>query len=237
MKDTKLTSVGISMPPEFPAETYNKVHSCLIRYGNTHRSQLMWFSLGWNGLAYRYRALVDYDEEFTISVKISKSPPPEELYKQEKALFGFFVNALSTIECFFYSAHCMASILNPGAFPISRSKDLRFYAENVATRFNTNFPGDCLSVEMGLCLDEPTYKEMKDMRDVIAHRGGPPRKFYVGGDRNGMATMPKNIKDPSDQWQFDLPVDEKTTVSRRQWLDNMLNKLISAANDFCNRRL
>lgn len=237
MKEIKLKSVGISMPPKFPTETYNKVHSCLIKYGNTHVGQRKSFSLGWNGLAYRYRALVDYDEEFTTSVKVSNSPPPEERYKQGKALFGFFVNALSTIECFFYSAYCMASILNPGAFPISRSKDLRFYPENVADKFSTNFPNDCLSIEMRLCLDQPTYKEMKDMRDVLAHRGMPPRAFNCGGERNGMTTMPKNIKDPSDQWQFDLPVDEQTTVSRRQWLDNMLDGLIGAANDFCNRRL
>jgi len=237
MKEIKLTSVGISMPPEFPAETYNKVHSCFVKYGNTHRGQRKLFGLGWNGLAYRYRALVDYDEEFTTSVKVSNSPPPDERYKQEKALLGFFVNALSAIECFFYSAHCMASILEPSEFPISRSKDLRFYPEQVATKFNTNFPDDCLSIEMRLCLDEPTYKEMKDMRDVLAHRGMPPRIFYAGGDLNGMVTMPKNIKDPSDQWQFDLPVDAQTTASPRQWLYDALKGLIIAANDFCNRRL
>lgn len=225
------------MPPEFPTETYNKVHACLVKYRNTHPAQRRSFGLGWDGLAYRYQALVDYDDEFTTSVKISNAPPPEERYKQSKVLFGFFVNALSTIECFFYSAHCMASILNPGAFPILRSKDLRFRLEEVKTKFNTNFPGDCLSIKMRLCLDEPTYKEMKDMRDVLAHRGMPPRAFYVGGDRNGMATMPKNFRDPSDQWQFDLPVDEQTTASHRKWLCDALKELIIAADDFCNRRL
>jgi hypothetical protein len=180
------------MPPEFPAEAYNKVHSCLVKYGNPHPAQRKSFSLGWNGLAYRYRALIDYDEEFTTSVKISNSPPPQERYKQGKALFGFFTNAVSAIDCFFYSAYCMASILNPGAFPISRSKDLRFYPEDVAAKFSTNFPDDRLSIEMGLCLEEPSYKEMKNMRVVLTHRGMPPRAFYAGGDRNGTATMPKN---------------------------------------------
>ncbi|MCJ7654598.1 MAG: hypothetical protein MUO97_04735, partial [Dehalococcoidia bacterium] len=72
------------------------------------------------------------------------------------------------------------------------------------------------------CVNDPMCTDMKYIRDVLSHRGMLPRKFYRGGERNGMATMPKNIKDPSDQWQFDLPLDEKTTVSRRQWLDNML---------------
>jgi len=62
-------------------------------------------------MAYRYRALAEYDEEFTASVMVSTSPAPEERYRQGKTLFWFFVNAVSVIECFFYSANCIASIL------------------------------------------------------------------------------------------------------------------------------
>lgn len=237
MNETKITSVGILMPPEFPTATYNKVHLCLVKYGNTHPAQRESFGLGWNGLAYRYRALVDYGEEFTTSVKASNSPAPEERYKQEKALFGFFVNAASAIECFFYSAYCMASILDADTFPVSKSKDLKFYPVDVVKKFEAKFSGDPLLIQMGSCIGASTYNEIKDMRDVSTHRGVAPRKFYVGGDRNGVATMPENIKDPIDQWRFDLAVDVQTTVSCRQWLDNMLNDLISAANDFCNRRL
>lgn len=225
------------MPPWFPTETYNKVHSCLVKYKDTHPAQWRSFGLGWNGIAYRYRALVEYDEQFTTSVKISNSPPHEERYKQEKALFGFFVNTVSAIECFFYSAYCMASILKPDVFPLSKSKDLKFYPQHVASKFKVTFSEDCLSIKMEQCLNESTYKGMRDMRDVLTHRGMPPRAFYRGGDRNGMATMPANIKEPSDQWQFDLPVNAQTTVSRRQWLCDALKGLISAADDFCNRRL
>lgn len=237
MNEIKLTSVGILMPPEFPAEMYNRVHSCLVKYGDTHPAQRKLFSLGWNGLAYRYRALVDYDEEFTTSVKISNSPPPEERYKQEKALFGFFVNTVSAIECFFYSTYCMASILNPNTFPISKSKDLKFYPVDVVKKFEAEFSGDPLLIQMRLCIDASIYNEMKDMRDVLTHRGMPPRAFYAGGDRNGMATMPENIKDPIDQWQFNLPVNARTTAIRRQWLDDMLKTLTAAAYDFCDQRL
>lgn len=237
MNKIKLTSVGILMPPEFPTETHNKVHACLVKYGNTHPAQRKSFSLGWNGLAYRYKALVDYDEEFTTSVKTSNAPPPEERYRQSKALLGFFVNALSTIECFFFSAYCMASILEPSEFPISRSKDLRFCPKQVAPKFNTNFPDDYISIKMRECLDEHDYKEIKDIRDVLTHRGMLPRAFDIGGDHNGMVTMPANIKEPSDQWQFDLSVDEQTTASRRKWLCDALKELIIAADDFCNRRL
>jgi len=85
-------------------------------------TEVVRFGMEWISLP--LRALVDYGEEFTTSVKASNSPPPEERYKQEKALFGFFVNAASAIECFFYSAYCMASILNPDTFRVSKSHPL-----------------------------------------------------------------------------------------------------------------
>jgi len=120
---------------------------------------------------------------------------------------------------------------------MSKSKDLKFYPATVASRFATNFPKDRLSMEMRRCLNESTYKQMNDIRKVLTHRGMPPRAFYRGGERNGMATMPSNLPAPSDRWQFDLPVDAQTTASRRQWLCDMLKGLIAAADDFCDRKL
>lgn len=236
-KMSKLTSVGFMALSDFPEEAYNEVHSCLNKYKDTHRVQWELFSLGWNGLAYRYRALAEYDEQFTTSVKVSISPPPEERYKQGKAFFGFFVNAISVIECFFFSTYCMASILKPDVFPVSKAEDLRFNPEAVDSDFSTNFPEDPLAREMSRCLKESTYKKMKDIRNVLTHRGMPPRKFYAGGERDGMATMPTNLPAPSDQWQFDLPLDAQTTASRHQWLSHTLEDLIAAADDFCKRRL
>lgn len=236
-KGAKLATVGFMMPADFPVEGHNNVHSRLVKYKETHRAQWSSFGLGWKGVAYRYRALTECDEKFTASVQVSNSPPPEERYRQGEALFGFFVNAVSVIECFFYSAHCMASILAPTEFPVSEPRDLRFSPETVASRFDANFPGYRLSIELKRCLDEPTYNEMRDIRNVLTHRGMPPRAFYRGGERNGMATMPANLPAPSDQWKFDLPVDAQTTASGRQWLSDILKRLIAAANDLCNREL
>lgn len=237
-KETKLASLGLLMPPGFHTGAHDKVHSCLVKYKDTHPTQWRSFGLGWNGVAYRYRAMAEYDEQFTTSIKNSgNSPPSEERYKQDNTLFGFFVCAVSTIECFFYSTYWMGVILKPNEFP-SDSKNLKYlYAENIADKLNANFHGDALTEQMRRCIDDPMYTDMKDIRDVLSHRGMLPRTFYRGGGRDGMATMPTNPKDTSDQWQFDLQVDVQTTASRRQWLDNMLKKLIAAADDFCNRRL
>jgi len=235
---SKLTTVGFAPPPNFPAEGHNKVHLHLNKYKDTHNVQWGLFGLGWNGLAYRYRAVTEYDKEFTISVKkFGNSPPSEERYNQGKALFGFFVNAVSVIECFSFATFCMASILKPEEFPLSKSKELKFYPKDVASKFADYFPTDNLTGKMNKCLNADTYKQMYDIRNVLTHRGMLPRKFYRGGDRNGMATMPINPEAPSNQWQFDFPVDEQTTKKFREWLSDTLKELVESSVDFCTRRL
>lgn len=234
---SKLTTVGFMAPLDFPEEAYNKVHACLNKYKDTHRVQWELFSLGWNGLAYRYRALAEYDEQFTTSVNLSISPPPEERYKQGKAFFGFFVNAISVIDCFFFSTYCMASILKPDVFSLMESGDLNFSPKKVVSKFRAEFSHDSLLTKMKQCIKHSTYWKINDIRRVLIHRGMPPRKFYKGGERNGMATMPNNLPVPSDQWQYDLPIDERTTATYRQWLSGELKGLTSAADNFCERKL
>ena len=235
---SKLTSVGFIPPPDFPLEEHNKVHSYLNKYKDTHKLQWSLFGLGWNGLAYRYRAAAEYDNEFTISIeKFGNSPPSEERYNQGKALFGFFVNAVSVIDCFCFSAYCMASILKPEKFPLSKSNELRLRTKGVASKFTDYFPKDNLTRKMDECLSADSYKQMNNIRIVLIHRGTPPRTFYEGGERSGMATMPVNPEAPSNQWQFDFPVDEQTTTLFRKWLSNTLEGLIDSANNFCVSQL
>jgi len=236
---TVLPSVGYKMPPDFPSPRYVKVSAALLKYKDTHRAQWLSFGLGWNGVAYRYRALFEYDDQFTTSVTgYSNSPIFEERYNQGKALFGFFANSTSDIECFFYSNYCIASILKPDVFSISDADKLRsINPKKVKEKFQTCFPTDCISVMMDECIKDATYTKMSEVRDVLTHRGIPPRSFYRGGERDGMATIPDNIKAPVDQWLYDLPIDKKTTASRRIWLTDTLNVLIAATDHFCSQRL
>lgn len=225
------------MPSDFPSEAHERIHKLLVRYKDTNPVQWQSFGLGWNGLAYRYRAMAEYDEEYTSSIKaLGNSPPPEERYKQGKALFGFFVSVVSTIECFFYSTYWVGTILKPTWFP-SNSKALGLYPTDVAQKFEADFPEDTLTKQMVQCVHNTTYAETKAIRDALSHRGMLPRRFYRGGERDGMATMPTNPKDLSNQWQYDLSIDERTAATRCQWLSSELKGLTSAANDFCERRL
>jgi len=191
MKDTKTTSLGFQMPPDFPLIPYDEVHRRLTKHKDSHRTEWMSFGLGWNGVAYRYRAMAEYYEEFVKSLNsFGNSPNPEQRYEQGRALFGFFVNAVSTIECFFYASYCIASFLKPCDFSIQKSKALKLvYPTNVEKLFKVHFPKDALTTQMTKCVSDTINAQIRDMRDVLSHRGTPPRKFYAG-EENVMEWQP-----------------------------------------------
>lgn len=234
---TPSTSVGIMMPPMFSVPTYDGINKHLSKYMKSHELQWRSFASAWNGIAYRARAATEYDEEFTRLIAISSSPSPEERFQQENALFGFCVCALSTLECFFYATYCFASILKPTVFPISTPKDLKFYPKDVVFKFANEFVGEAIVNEMQTCLNSPTYTELTEIRNVLTHRGAPPRKYFMGGGEDGTVMMPSNPADLSVLWQYDFAVDHNTTQNRARWIDSSLSSLLTTTEQFCMSKL
>ena len=232
-----LATVGFKMPLDFPLIHHNSIASIINKYKESHKIQWTSFNLGWVGLAYRYRAMVEYDEQFTSYIRISASPSPEERYAQSKSLFGFFTNGLSTLECLFFSMYCIGAILDASLFPISKDKDLKFYPEKVISKFMIGFNNDALSNEMKALLTHNEWIELENIRNVLRHRVELPRTFYKGGDLNGMTTIPANPKAIPNQWQFDFSVNDKTTALYRAWLVKELTALIVELDNFCKRKL
>lgn len=230
--------LGFIPPPDFPAELYESVRQCLNKYANTHKDQIHSFRMGWKGLAYHYRASIEYNEKFIGSIYISNnSPSREERYQQEKYLFGFFTNAVSVIDCFFFSIYCLASIHKEKEFPLLRDKDLKFYPNDVRSGFVQYFSNEELTNNLNKCLNSDMYKRMLNMRNVLSHRGTLSRSINVGGESDGLTTIPINPEAPSNQWQFNFSVDEKTTDVFRTWLSVTLKELVESSVDFCTQQL
>jgi len=234
---SRLNSAGISMPSTFNGSAHDAVNKHLSRYMRLRELQWKSFASGWNAVAYRARAAAEYDEEFTRSVALSGSPEPEERFRQEQALFGFFVCALSSLECFFYSAYCIASIINDKAFPISTPENLRFKPEDVANKFADEFEGETISLRLGGCVRSPIYAELREIRNVLAHRGSLPRAFSEGGEQDGSVMMPSTPAALSTLWNYDFAVDMKTTSKRQQWVSRTLWHLLASAEQFCMSKL
>ncbi len=235
---TKLTSVGCDIPDDFPSEWHEEIKTLLVKYKDTNLPEWKSFSVGWNGLVYRYRAMTEYDDIFTASIsKFGSSPCPEERYQQGKALFGFFVNAVSIIECFFYAVFWISTIIKPSLSPISAKNLKSLYSTNITEKYEHEFPKETLTKKLRAVIGCPQYKDMKDMRDVLSHRGMLPRNFYAGGERDGKTTMPNNPKDLSSKWVYDNYIDKETTAKLREFLSTELESLTSETVKFCKLML
>lgn len=232
-----LSSIGLVMPQSFNSAAHDKVHECLLPYKDNHLSEWMSFGIAWKGVAYRSKAALSYHQRFTDLVRRTTSPASEERFEQEHALFGFFSAALSSLECYYYALYCVGAMQNSAAFPAASPKDLRVYPLNVKDRFLATFPSDPVTAEMQSVIADPMFSEISDIRNVLNHRGVPPRHFFQGGDKHGKAMAPSNPKDPAAQWAYLFEINDKTTEDRWVWVSGRLFKLLATAEAFCNVRM
>ena len=200
------------------------------------------FNSGWIGLAYRYSAMVEYDEQYKYSINSkSRNSPLSEFseitYKQEKAIFGFFVNAVSVVDCYFWSIYFIGTIIKPTEFPWDTETLKHLYPTKVAKKFCEEFSEQTLTKQMNKFVNKTGYTEMKDMRDVLSHRGTITIRLNIGGERDGMETMPTKPKDGIYNWQFDYPIDEKTTTKHRKLISTEFESLTSETMNFCKLML
>jgi hypothetical protein len=229
--------MGLVMPAWFNSAAHESIHNQLVLQKPKHEAEWMSFGIAWKAVAYRAKAAFTYHEQFTASIRKSKAPLPEERYTQEHALFAFFSSVLSSIECYFYANYCIGAIASPSAFPASTPKDLRVYPANVAALFAATFPGDALATHMQSVILHGTFAELSDIRNVLSHRGAPPRHHYQGGVNHGKAMMPSNPKAPAAQWTYTFELTDKTTEDRWVWATTSLAALLSATDTFCRGRL
>jgi hypothetical protein len=191
--------------------------------------------MGWNAVGLRYRGMTEYDVEYSKSVQKLASPSHDDLYRQDKAMVGFFTSGLSVLECLFFSIYCIGAMTSKGAITISESKDLRVYPNDIVGEFQKVFIGESILTKMEAVLAEKEYEKLNGFRNVLSHRGYLPRKYFKGGDNDGKITMPSNPKDIPTQWQYDYLVDENTTSVFRKWIVSKLAELITELETFCGR--
>jgi hypothetical protein len=228
------TANGIVMPSDFPMEKYNEIQHYLVKYGSSKKVEWMLFVTSWNGVGYRFRAMAEHDEKFTLSITKPKPHFHEDLYIQANEFFSFFYCGVSTLDCLFFSIYCIGSLIDIVAFPVMDAKNLKFRRFTVKDQFNTTFTGDPLSVSLTNIICDPVCKRLYDYRDVLSHRGILNRNIDTYDDK---ITIPINPKESSDNWVYHFPMDKNTTSSYRQWLSKELVSLLNGIEIFCKIRL
>ncbi len=154
-----------------------------------HRFDYNHFYNAWVGVAFRLLACAGHSEDFTsVFQRTRGTEQNENLYREDDALFGFFVNGFSALENFYYSLYALGDLITTpaqvpsvppsGQFPLlthlvdpaRRRSGPRLIDPRVTyNKYTQVFSGLPITELLGRILDDEMYKEWQQIRNVLAH--------------------------------------------------------------------
>jgi hypothetical protein len=237
------SAAGILLPNCFDVVSYDLVNKRVASIASPNEAQApgkknAWFGYAsaWNGLAIRSRSAVEYDEEFARLITLGTSPPHEDFYAQERALFGCIASALSAIECFYMATYCVATVLAPKYFQLQNASDLNKSPREIAIAYDCWLPTDPFSLHLTRIVRSKELLGLAGFRNVLSHRGVLPRAHFFSTSAGAMpSAVPGNPKALAVDFDYKLPLNEATTAIHTQWMRQTLSQLVSAFESFLAR--
>jgi len=151
-------------------------------------------------------------------------PGQPERYLQDRALFGFFVNSLSTLEALSFALFSIGHTLRSSAFPLTTEHDRRRVSpELTALAFANAFSTEPLSHTLRATLSSPDRRTLEKVRNVLAHRGQPGRRMFLS---TGTSTQ------RPARWIRGLSIQPSMVERKRLWLARRLQAIMRAADRF-----
>lgn len=227
LTDVDLENVGIRMPVGFPVDTYNGIYELTHQQQTPSGFDRTDYVGGWNGLAFRARACFDAKCAFQAEYEDHGGAPQHSVrYRQERALFRFYSEAVSAVECFCYAFYWIGKAVYPQAFKIDTNNPKKQIVPSlVRDKFNQSaIPGTDLANVLGGYLPangkpgpSASWATLKHRRNVLSHRRHPPRTISTG---------------PVWGWD-DPPVElEDMFVPMYDWLLDYLGEALPAGQRF-----
>jgi hypothetical protein len=217
---------GFDVPDDFPLERLEAVHATISDPDEERRKLPGWaeWAGACNGVLYRFMACAEHSDTLINSLQRSTSPPIPERYEQEKLLYSFFSEGLSSLECLYYGAYFAGSLV--AASQLDPTKDARDITPVFVTRkFEAAFPGERVTATLRRVLDDAEYRAWKDFRNVLTHRAAPGREHHEGGPSSG-----------NTYWLGDL-LDPASFSARRIWLAASLTAILADLDAFAAQHL
>jgi hypothetical protein len=174
---------------------------------------------GWNALIIRFRAA---DEDCSAAaLPLARNfggMPLEDRYNGERALFGFFANAMSTVESCCFAIYQMARMKNPAAF---NAEERSVKVESTADAVAAAFPGTTLASDLAQLVQDPIWARVKYIRNTLVHRESPGITIYI----NTVGAPPA----PPAEWTGRGVVLEPALVNDpMSWLGREITTLVGA---------
>jgi hypothetical protein len=161
---------------------------------------------------YRLRACADYSDEFTQSVqRFGEAPPPQERYRQERQLFGFFVSGYAALDSFCFFMYFAGSYLQPSQLRTQRPGEIKSIScKSASEGFATAFPGERITTAFNALLANQAFNDWYEYRNILAHRAAPGRMMHV--------SIGKSAPDLAADWKIgsaaNLKIDASLTLPR-----------------------
>jgi len=145
--------------------------------------------------------------------------PSGDMYRQDKALAHFFVDAVSSVECFVVACHHLGAVLRPDAFDTSTANLARVKLKFVAGAYAEAFPESMLGAALTSMAGSDLFAGMKAYRNTLAHRQVLARALSsTGGYFSDL--VPSNPAAHPSEWELTVPfgaLTRKRLAFLRQW--------------------
>jgi hypothetical protein len=225
-------NAGISVPADFPLSSYEVVNS---RAAGPHSTSLLYaeFAGGWIAVSYRFRGFIEAGLAFEQSIaKTGPSVSGEERYRQDQDLFVCAASALGAIEAACYALFAIGSMLVPSDFPLTTDQDKKKVSpENTSKAYGKAFPSDPLSMRLDALTNSTDFKQLKSIRNFLAHRATPGRTTHLGLSPGS----PESRSTELTPWG--IAVTPTTFTDWRAVWSPMLGELVVAADTFATTHL
>jgi len=219
----------LTFPDDYPAAGLASIHVHLSERTPTATETTEWkeWSSALNGVMYRFLAFSEHHEKLAASLTDSPSPPQPERYRQEKWLFAFFFEGLSSLECLYFGLYFIGVMAEPTRFNVNRNRrDIKI--GRVANWYSAAYPLEVLSQRLASVAASGDLQEWRDVRNFLSHRGAPGRTFYDGGPEGGQVDW--NL--PIRRVDVSTILEPADLQRRRTWLAGTLTEISEAANAF-----
>ena len=232
-------AAGLELPDGLDVPTFDEVSIRMAELANPNDSSSPWkrnvhhaFASAWNGVAFRFRAAFEYDQEFRRLISLTTSPGGDERFHQETALYGSVGATLSCLECFYMAAYAGGSAKGTSSFRLTADADLLKYPRDVASAFLSDYPTHTFTAVLTGTVDDPELRALQDLRNALAHRGILPRKHFLSTIRDTPSAIPSNPRSIAARIAYDAHLGPDTTAQPLGWVVSVLAPLTRGLRQF-----
>jgi hypothetical protein len=226
---------GFDVPDDFPLARLEVIHARVSDgptsiYATDQRLWIEWAG-GCNGTLYRFIGAAAASDEWVASSSRSISPPLDERVRQEQSLFGFFTNALSSLECLAFGLCAIGESLNP-AFPVTTNPQAITFSFAART-FTATFPFDRLGSVLTAADTSSEMRDLRTTRNILIHRAAPGRAYSETLATTGSSGS--SVPGPTGWLGGEL--GPTTTERPREWVAATLADILDGVDEFAKSHL